>query len=76
MQNGTFSQSVRIDVFDDGIVEGDETFTAQIESVSACGVAIGNNNTIEVIIIDNEGTYVIHTYVHTYVRIHTCFVHI
>ena len=58
MQTGTFSQSIRIEIYDDDIIEGDETFTAQIVSISACGVSIGNNNTIEIIIIDNEGTYV------------------
>lgn len=66
VQTGTFSQSFTIDVFDDLFVEGDETFTAQIESVSACGIAIGSNNTIEVIIMDNEGMHVCNICTYSY----------
>ena len=56
------SKSFRIDIFDDGIIEGDEAFTVQIVSVSACGISIGNFDTVQVSIIDNEGTYM-HTYI-------------
>ena len=49
------SQLSTINITDDIILEHNETFRLTLESVSACGVAIGNLNTSEIIIIDNDG---------------------
>ena len=45
-----------VNITDDNVVENDETFRLILVSVSNCGVTIGNYNTSEVIIIDNDGT--------------------
>ena len=70
MQAGELSQLFNISIFDDDIIEENETFTVQIVSVSTCGVIIQHANGSEITIIDNEititeseGTY--------YICIHT-----
>ena len=47
-----------MNITDDNIVEFNETFRLLLVSVSNCGVTIGSYNTSEVIIADNDGTYV------------------
>ena len=52
---GTLFQNFMINITDDDIVEYNETFSVFIENVSTCGVTIGNGNTTDIIIIDNDG---------------------
>ena len=52
---GVSSQLSTVNITDDNVVEDDETFRLALVSVSDCGVTIGNYNTSEVIIIDNDG---------------------
>jgi len=61
---GVLSRSFLIGITNDNIVECNETFRLIIENVStSCQVTIGNINTSEVTIIDNDGmqvcTYVV-----------------
>ena len=48
------SQSFVISIIEDDIVECSETFGVTIASVSSCGIRIGNNNNIKVMIADND----------------------
>jgi len=52
---GVLSQSFLINITNDNIVECNETFSLTIESFSTCQVTIGNVNTTEVTIIDDDG---------------------
>lgn len=52
---GVLSQLSMINITDDVILEHNETFRLILESVSTCGVTIGNFNTSEIIVIDNDG---------------------
>lgn len=64
---GTVSQSFVINITDDDIVEHNELFGVTIVSVSTCGVTIGNINTSDVIIINDDGEYV-----HVYIQMYVC----
>ena len=64
------SKSFTIDIFDDDIIEGDEVFTVQIVSVSQCGISIGNFDSVQVTITDNEGAYIRIYAVYSYVCTH------
>ena len=73
---GVSSQLTTVNITDDNIVEFNETFRLLIVSVSTCGVTIGSYNISEIIIADNDGTYVRNTKykmclrnIHTYVFI-------
>ena len=48
------SQSFTVAIVDNDVVECDETFIVTILSVTTCAVTIGNNNSIEVIITDDD----------------------
>jgi len=67
---GTLSQSFVINIIDDDIIESNEILSITIESVSACGFTIGNINTSEITIIDNEGTHVSYMYTYLYHDMH------
>ena len=51
---GVLSQTFRLSIIDDNIVECSEKFTVVITSVSPNGVAIGTSRSSEVIITDND----------------------
>lgn len=62
-----WSQAFTISILDDEIKEGDESFTVEIVSVSACGVSLDSILNSEVTIIDNEGVHMnIYMYVAMY----------
>ena len=65
---GTVAQSFVINIMDDDIVEHNEQFSVTIVSVSTCGVTIGNINTSDVIIINDDGEYV-HVHIHMYMYV-------
>lgn len=54
VSTGMISQSFVISIIEDDIVECSETFGVTIASVSSCGIRIGNNNNIKVMIADND----------------------
>ena len=58
MPAGAWSQAFTISILDDEIKEGDESFTVEIVSVSACGVSFDLYLNSEVTIIDNESMYI------------------
>ena len=64
-----------MNIINDNIVEFNETFRLLLVSVSNCGVTIGSYNTSEVIIADNDGTYVRNTKykmcMRTYIRMYS-----
>ena len=53
----TVSQLFIINITDDNIAECNESFSVNIQSVSAYGPVIGSTNTTEVIVIDDDGEY-------------------
>lgn len=57
VSTGVLSQSFRINIIDDNIVECSENFYVTITSVFSCGVTIGTSNNSEVTIIDNDSKY-------------------
>ena len=54
---GVTMQSFTINITNNNIVECNEIFNVAIVSVTTCGVAIGNNNRSEVIIIDDDSKW-------------------
>lgn len=52
---GALSHLFAINITNDNIAECNETFSLAMKSVSLCGVAIGSDNTSEVVIIDDDG---------------------
>ena len=58
------SQTFRINVIDDNIIECSETFIVMIESVSPCGVTNGIVNSTEIIIIDDDSKLYVATQLH------------
>ena len=52
--DGVMTQSFTIDIVDNDNVECDESFIVTIISVTTCGVTIGDNNSSEVIITDDD----------------------
>ena len=52
---GVSSQSFILNITNDDVVECNETFSITIESVSYCGVTIGNINTSEITIFASDG---------------------
>ena len=69
----TAPQCIMINLLDDDIYEGDETFTATISSVSPGGT-IGTQDTTTITIVDNDGKFNskhTHTHPHTHAYTHT-----
>ena len=54
---GTLIQTFIINIFDNNLVECNETFIITMVSVTTCGVTIGNNNNSEVMIRDDDGKH-------------------
>ena len=52
---GTLMQSFIINIFDNNLMECNETFIIKMASVTTCGVTIGINNNSEVMIRDDDG---------------------
>ena len=53
----TLMQTFIINIFDNNLMECNETFIITMVSVTTCGVTIGNNNNSEVMIRDDDGKH-------------------
>ena len=58
---GVLSQTFRLSIIDDNIVECSEKFTVVMTSVSPNEVAIGTSRSSEVIITDNDSTQTLYS---------------
>lgn len=65
VSSGVLSQSFRLTIHEDNIVECSETFNVTIASISSCGITVGTNDNIEVIITDNDSKQIIQYFIIT-----------
>ena len=56
---GVVMQTFTINIVDNNIVECNETFNVTMVSVTTCGVTIGSISNSEVMITDDDGTFII-----------------
>jgi len=54
---GEVTKSFTINISNDDVVECIETFNVTITSIESCGFTIGNNNTSEVMIKDDDSKF-------------------
>ena len=54
---GTLMQTFIINIFNNNLLECNETFIITMVSVTTCGVTIGNNNNSVVMIRDDDGKH-------------------
>ena len=55
------TESLNVTIVDDSIIEGDQSFTVNISSISLDSVSVGTPSTVAVTIIDNDRKFIVYT---------------